>query len=42
VWYNIPMLKAALIGALALLFLPAIKMALIIVLAVLNYIPTIF
>ena len=41
-WYNVSMLKAALIGALALLFLPAIKMALIIVLAVLNYIPTIF
>jgi len=42
VWYNIPMLKAALIGALALLFLPAIKMALCIVLAVLNLIPSIF
>jgi hypothetical protein len=36
------MLKAALIGACALLFLPAIKVALCIVLAVLDMIPSIF
>jgi hypothetical protein len=36
------MLKAALIGALALLFLPAIKVALCIVLAVLDMIPSLF
>jgi hypothetical protein len=36
------MLKAALIGALALLFLPAIKVAVCIVLAVLDMIPSIF
>lgn len=36
------MLKAALIVALALLFLPAIKMALLCLLHVLNLIPSIF
>ena len=36
------MLKAAIIGVLALIFLPAIKMALICALGVLNYIPTLF
>ena len=36
------MLKAALIGALAILFLPAIKMALLCLLHVLNLIPSIF
>ena len=36
------MLKAALIGALALLFLPVIKVALCIVLAVLDMIPSLF
>jgi hypothetical protein len=36
------MWKALLLGALALLFLPAIKMALCIVLALLNMIPSIF
>jgi hypothetical protein len=41
-WYNTPMLKAALFGALALLFLPAIKVTLCIVLATLNLIPSIF
>jgi len=36
------MLKAAVIGAIALLFLPAIKVALLVLLKVLNYIPGIF
>jgi len=36
------MMKAVLIGALALLFLPAIKVALLVLLKVLNYIPGIF
>ena len=41
-WYNVSMLKAALIIALSLVFLPAIKVALLCVLQVLNYIPNIF
>lgn len=36
------MLKAAAIGAIALLFLPAIKVALCIVVALLDMIPSIF
>jgi len=36
------MLKAVLIGALALLFLPAIKVALLVILKVLYYLPGIF
>ena len=40
--YNGGMLKAAIIGVLALIFLPAIKIALICAVTVLNYIPTLF
>ena len=40
-WYNVSMLKAALTVALVLLFLPAIKVALLCILAALNYIPNI-
>ena len=36
------MLKAAIIGVLALIFLPAIKVALICAVTVLNQIPTLF
>ena len=36
------MLKAAVIGAIALLFLPAIKVAMCIVIALLDKIPSIF
>jgi len=36
------MLKAAIIGVLALIFLPAIKVALLCAFSVLNYIPTLF
>jgi hypothetical protein len=36
------MMKAAVIGAVALLFLPAIKVALCIVIALLEMIPSIF
>ena len=40
--YNGGMLKAAIIGVLALIFLPAIKVALICAVTVLNQIPTLF
>ena len=40
--YNGGMLKAAIIGVLALIFLPAIKIALICAVTVLNYIPPLF
>jgi len=40
--YNRGMLKAALITVLALVFLPAIKVALLCVLCLLEYLPSIF
>ena len=36
------MLKAAIIGVLALIFLPAIKLGLLCAVQALNYIPTLF
>ena len=41
-WYNGAMLKAALIGVLAFIFLPAIQVALICAATIINYIPTLF
>ena len=40
--YNGGMLKAAIIGVLALIFLPAIKLGLLCAVQALNYIPTLF